>query len=360
MKTTQDSTTKLLSDLIRFESLSHKEEEIAAYMARALDIPGVSIRRTDNNVVATLGNGGRAFLLNSHLDVVPASANHPYPPFSPTVSEGRLYGRGSVDAKASVASMATAFMKLSLDGWSPPVGYCLVAAFTACEEVGGGYNGLEAIRSTLPEIAAALIGEPTELAPCTAQKGMMILEATAKGKTAHAARAHLGTNAVEIAARDIVRLSEYSFDREHTLLGATIANATIIRGGSSHNVVPDRCEFTIDARLTPAYTSSEVLSIVQDLLTSEIMVRSDRYVPVETAPDSVLARAVIAASGREPFGSATASDWVYLRGTPTIKIGPGDSNLSHTPGESIDITELERAPAVYLAAIKNYFAMIND
>src|SRR5690606_32627480 len=112
MKHSTPDVIELLSALIRFESLSHQEGPIADFVFDMLDVPGVSVARYDNNVVAQLGNGNRSLLLNSHLDVVPPSSNHPYDPFEPTKADGRLFGRGSVDAKASVASMITAFRSI--------------------------------------------------------------------------------------------------------------------------------------------------------------------------------------------------------------------------------------------------------
>lgn len=346
---------ELLSTLVRFESLSHHESEIADFVADTIDVEGVAVSRYDNNVVARLGDGDRVFLLNSHLDVVPASSDHPHPPFAPTIVDGRLFGRGSVDAKASVASMMTAFLSIAVEGGALPDSCSIVAAFTACEEVGGPNNGLEAVRPVLPPLSAALIGEPTSLTPCTAQKGLLILDAVAAGRTAHAARPHLGVNAIEIMARDVERLSRVAFDREHPLLGKTVATTTVVRGGSAHNVVPDRCDFTIDSRITPAYTIDEVLDIITGTLESAISVRSSRYVPVETSSDEHVVRAAVQATGKAPIGSATASDWVYVRDIPTVKIGPGDTKLSHSPEESIELGELRRAPGVYRSIIKSFF-----
>ncbi len=348
----------LLQQLVRFKSLSHDEAAVAEFCARTLAVPPLRVEQVDNNVIARLGTGERAFLLNTHLDVVPPSDDHPYPAFGGEIHDGCVFGRGSVDAKASVAAMTTALLDLAESGWLPPSGWSVVLALTACEEVGGGYNGLEAVRPLLPTLEAAIIGEPTELAPCTAQKGMLLVEAVSKGRTAHAARPHLGVNALVGAARDVIRLDEFTFDRQHPLLGETVANVTVLRGGSVHNVIPDQCTYTIDARIAPAYTSDEVLSILREMLDADLSVRSNRYVPVETDHCEPIVRAAVAASGKEPFGSPTASDWVYVRDVPTVKLGPGDSNRSHTAGERIEIDELAKGPDVYRAIIEEYFQVI--
>ena len=357
----------LHANLVRIPSLSHEEGPAAdAVEVYLRQIEGVEVGRLDNNVWGSLGDGDDLFLLCSHLDVVPPSEDHPYPPFSPTRVDGAIYGRGSVDAKASGAAMLTAFADLARSGWRPPRGGRLVVALTACEETGGGYNGMDAMRkdvfgSRLPEPAAALVGEPTELKPCLAQKGLLILTATAKGQTAHAARAHLGDNAITKAARDLVRLGDLAFERADPLLGRPTATATIVEGGTAKNVVPDRCTFTLDVRSTPAYTHEELTSVVRDFLESEVKVYSDRLVPCATEADARVARAAIDALAgldlnAEPFGSPTASDWIFLHDVPAVKIGPGRSELSHTADEHVEIDQLERAVEVYAEIARRYFA----
>ena len=353
------------ADLVRFPSLSHEEAEIADFVeATARAVPGLTVGRHDDNVWASLGEGDDVLLLCSHLDVVPPSAEHPYPPFEPTRVDGKVYGCGAVDAKASGAAMLAALAQLAGAGWQPEGGR-LVVALTACEETGRGYNGMETMRAEvfgrdMPDVSAALVGEPTELRPCLSQKGLLILTATAHGRTAHAARAHLGDNAITRAARDLVALDGLAFDRADPLLGRPTATATIVEGGTVKNVVPDRCRFTLDVRSTPAYTHAELTEIVGGHLESEVEVYSDRLVPCATPPDARIARAAVAAlsgAGRdaEPFGSPTASDWIFLHDVPAVKIGPGRSELSHTADEHVEAAEVEAAVEVYAAIARAYF-----
>ncbi len=345
----------LLKDLIRFPSLSHEEGPIADFVVDYVRRAGLPVARHDDNVYFWLGEGRDRLLLNSHLDVVPPSANHPYGPFDPVEIDGRLYGRGAVDAKASGAAMTAALLDLAAEGYAPPGGQVMVA-LTACEEVGGGYNGLEALRPHLPPLAAALVGEPTALQPCVAQKGLLILRVEAHGHTAHAARAHLGDNAILRAASDLQRLAACSFDRDDPFLGKPTVTVTTIEGGTARNVVPDRCVFYLDIRTTPAYTHEELIERMAGLLVSEVQVHSQRIIPVATPTSARIVRACRRAlPDAAPFGSPTASDWIFLHDVPTVKIGPGASELSHTPGEHIDLAEVERAVAVYKRVIRAYF-----
>ncbi len=356
----------LHADLVRFPSLSREEAAVADFVeAWARGIDGLAVGRHDDNVWASLGDGDDLLLLCSHLDVVPPSAEHPYPPFEPTRVDGAVYGRGAVDAKASGAAMLSALATLAASGWRPAGGR-LVVALTACEETGGGYNGMETMRRevfghALPDVSAALVGEPTELRPCLAQKGLLILTATAHGTAAHAARAHLGDSAITRAARDLVALDGLAFDKADPLLGRPTATATLVEGGTAKNVVPDRCTFTLDVRSTPAYTHAELAALVAEHLESEVEVYSDRLVPCATPPAARVARSVVDALtglGRdaEPFGSPTASDWIFLHDVPAVKIGPGRSELSHTADEHVEVAQLEAAVEVYAAVARQYFA----
>ena len=349
------SAVELLKDLVRFPSLSHEEGPIADFVEGYARTSGLPVNRLDNNVYFGLGDGPDRLLLCSHLDVVPPSADHPHPPFEPVERDGQLYGRGTVDAKASGAAMATALLELAREGWRPEGGQVLVA-LTACEETGGGYNGLEALRPHLPPLSAALVGEPTEMRPCVAQKGLLILNATAHGRTAHAARAHLGDNAILRAARDVQKLAAYTFERADPFLGRPSLSVTTIEGGTARNVVPDRCRFTLDVRTTPAYTHEEIVEALQNELESELAVHSDRFVPVATRTSEPIVRACRAAlPGAEPFGSPTASDWIFIQDVPAVKIGPGRSERSHTAGEHIAVADVEGAAQAYKAIVQAYY-----
>ena len=344
----------ILRKLVAIKSLSGEEKAAADALTEILESGGLKVHRHDDNIWCSIGQGPDTLLLNSHLDVVPPSDDHPYDPFEPTEKDGWLYGRGTVDAKGSVSAMAAAMLTLKQQGWQPNGG-TLVAAFTTCEESGWPYNGLEATRPNLPSLSAGIVGEPTDLAPCIAQKGILILKLHARGTSAHAARPHLGDNAVVKAARDIVKLTNLTPEKEHEVLGPVTITPTVIQGGKVRNMIPDACDVDIDVRSTPAYTHEELLKLIQDAVESEVEVHSDRLIPVDTAPNADIVQAAVRASGKEPFGSPTASDWIFLSDIPVVKMGPGSSNLSHTSGERMNLAELDEAVEVYRRTIVNYF-----
>ena len=345
----------LFKSLVQIPSLSHEEKDIADHVERYIKAQGLTPRRHDDNVYVTLGEGAPHLLLNSHLDVVPPSSAHPYPPFEAVEVEGCIYGRGTVDAKASGTAMLRALIELYEDGWHPEHGSVTVA-LTTCEEVGGDYNGLQQLRPHLPPIDAAVVGEPTEMQPCVGQKGLLILRAHAKGQTAHAARAHLGKNAIYVAARDALKIESFAFEKSDRHLGKPTITATVVEGGTAKNVVPDVCTLTLDIRSTPAYTHEELIALIDDELESEIEVYSKRLIPTSTAPDAAIVQACLAAlPGSKAFGSPTTSDWVFLNDVPTVKIGPGPSQRSHTPHEHIEIDAFLEGVQGYKAIIKTYF-----
>jgi acetylornithine deacetylase len=237
----------------------------------------------------------------------------------------------------------------------PPGGQVIVA-LTACEESGQGYNGLETLRPHLPPLNAALVGEPTSLQPCVAQKGLLILKVHAQGRSAHAARAHLGVNAILGAAADLQRLAGFELDRRHPVLGPSTFTVTMIEGGEARNMVPEHCTFWLDVRTTPAYTHEELHAMFEAYLDATVEVHSKRLIPVGTPPDARIVRACRKAlPAAEPFGSATMSDWLFLHDLPVVKIGPGDSRLSHTADEHVEAAEVVEAVAAYKRIIQAYY-----
>ena len=340
--------------LVATPSLSHEEKAAANLLEQHFVNAGLQVRRMDDNVVVSVGEGPRTLLLNSHLDVVPPSADHPFAPFDPTIQGQDVFGRGTVDAKGCVASMATALIRIQARG-GVPAGTRVIGAFTVCEETGGTDNGLEAIRHDLPTLDAALIGEPTHMQPCVAQKGLLIIRLDASGTSSHAARAGEGDNAIARMVRDLTRLADFKFDRVHPFLGETTQNVTVIEGGTARNMIPDRCSAWIDIRSTPSYTHPEIAELLNEQLESDVVIHSERFIPVETGRDEAIVQACLEARhDAEPFGSPTMSDWIHVHDIPAVKIGPGDSRKSHTAHESIDVFELHDSCAIYESIIEHY------
>lgn len=343
---------ELLQDLVRIPSPSGQEDAVVARLEDAFRGLGWTPERRGRNLTALLDGGdGPLLLLNSHTDTVPVGAEWTKDPLAAKVEDGRIYGRGTNDAKGCLTAMILGAAKAFAH--DAPKGKVLLAA--SCEEEVLG-QGLEKLLPQLPRPDAAVVGEPTGLKPAVAQKGLIVLELFAAGRSAHAAHGG-GVNAIEAAARDVLALSKVRFDKTHPVLGATTLAVTQIAGGDRHNVIPDRCKLVVDIRTTPDLSVDEIVARVKAAVESEVRVRSSRLGSVETDPAHAVVRAALAANpAAEPYGSPTLSDWVFLKGIPTVKVGPGDSKRSHTPDEYLEVAELEAGVAFYERMIRDYFA----
>jgi acetylornithine deacetylase len=337
----------LLESLVAIPSVSGAELALADHVSGLLSAEGFQVRRSGANVWFEVGDEGPRILFVSHLDTVPPCDGWSGDPFTPRWNGDRLAGLGANDAKGCVAAMLLAAADLK-----DLKGARAVFAFTAGEEVGG--KGIQEVLPDLGALDAAVVGEPTGLEICAAQRGMLILRCTARGEAAHVAHAGLGQNAIHMAARDIQKLAEMTFEA-HPLLGATRAQVTQVQGGRARNQVPDSCEFFTDLRTTPNLDHDQLAERIALALESEVSVHSGRYKAVATNPSEPVVRAALAASGRKaPCGSATASDWAFLSHLPAVKAGPGDTHRSHRPDEWISLPELAAGRRFYAALAALY------
>jgi acetylornithine deacetylase len=144
----------------------------------------------------------------------------------------------------------------------------------------------------------------------------------------------------------------------HELLGTTTPQVVEIAGGKARNQVPDRCEFFVDLRTTPNLDHAAVTGQIAAALESEVAIHSDRYHAVATDVSEIVVRAAFEAAGtRSGVGSGTTSDWAFLKGIPTVKIGPGDTQRSHRPNEYLRIPELEAGAEFYRLCVQSYFRL---
>jgi acetylornithine deacetylase len=346
-----------LQKMIATPSVSKNEHAVADYLQTELQSLGFNVERYLNNLWTQFGDApSPTLLLNSHIDTVPAGNNWSADPHNPIIRDNHLFGLGSNDAGASVTCLIEAAHKIHTDlNNNQPLGGRVILALTSEEENTG--KGLGEILPKLPTIEAAIIGEPTELIPMTAQRGLLILKCTAKGKTSHPANtpADSPANAIHTAARDILTINQFDWGPPHPLLGQCHAHTTMINAGTARNVVPDQCEFWIDIRTTPNQPHHELAKKIADALKSEIHIHSHRLVPVETKNNERIVRAAVQATGNQPQGSRAMSDMVFLPDTPAVKIGPGVSNRSHTPDEFIKLDELATGVETYAQLIRYYF-----
>ncbi len=333
----------LLRRLIATPSVSRDEAAAASIVEDELRGYGFEPRREGNNVwaVSPHYDGGKpTLLLNAHVDTVKPVASWTRDPFSPDISEGRLYGLGSNDCGGGLVALMQAFSHLSRS--EQP--YNLVYLASAEEEV-SGQNGISRALPMLPEIDMAVVGEPTGMQPAVAEKGLMVVDAVARGRSGHAARGE-GVNAIYIALDDIAWLRSYRFDKVSPLLGPTLMTVTIVNAGTQHNVVPDECRFTIDIRTNEFYRNEDVFNFLKTKMKSEIKARSFRLSSSGVPTDNPVVRRCTE-MGMTPFGSPTLSDQALMP-FPSLKLGPGESSRSHSADEYIRISEIGDAINTYI------------
>ncbi len=337
-----ESTLKLLEQLIATPSLSRNEEKAADVIAHFLEEKGANPSRFLQNVWAVCPDYDEAkptLLLNAHIDTVKPVDAWTRDPFTPAWEEDRLYGLGSNDDGGGLVSLLHTFL-----AWrNKPRAYNLVFLAGAEEEV-SGKNGMEAVLPHLPKIDFAIVGEPTGLQPATAEKGLMVLDVTAHGKAGHAAR-NEGVNAIYKAMDDIAWFRNYRFPEQSEMLGPVKMTVTIVNAGTQHNVIPDKCTFTVDVRSNEFYSNKEIYDTVCKAVKGEVKARSFRLNSSRTPMEHPVVQRCLEL-GLKPYGSPTLSDQALMP-FPSMKLGPGESSRSHTTDEYIRREEVNAALDLY-------------
>ena len=333
----------LLSSLVSIPSVSREEEQVADFLQNYMERSGIMTGRSGNNIwcISPMFDTKKpTILLNSHIDTVKPVNGWRKQPFTAKMEDGKLYGLGSNDAGASVVSLFEVYRYLS----ATEQAYNLIF-LASCEEEVSGKNGIESVLPQLPPIALGVVGEPTEMHPAIAEKGLMVLDVTAHGKAGHAARDE-GENAIYKALDDIQWFRNYRFPKESSFLGPVKMSVTQVNAGTQHNVVPDICTFVVDIRSNEYYSNEELFQEICSHIQSEAKARSFRLNSSHIDAEHPFVKRAVEL-GRTPFGSPTLSDQALMR-FPSVKIGPGKSSRSHTADEYIRISEIEEAIGMYI------------
>lgn len=338
----------LLKAMIQIPSFSREEDAVATMLENYIRKNGHSPHRKGNNVwilSPDFSDSKPTIILNSHIDTVKPVSAWTRNPFEAIEEDGKLYGLGSNDAGASLVSLLHAFFLLT----EKPQHYNLVF-LASCEEEVSGKGGAEFALPELPNPTFGIVGEPTGMHPAIAEKGLMVLDCIAHGKSGHAAR-NEGENAIYKAIKDIEWFRTFQFPKVSETLGPVKMSVTMINSGTQHNVVPDLCEFVVDIRSTDTYSNQELFEIIDNHTESEIKARSFRLNSSGISLDNPFVQRAITI-GKEPYGSPTLSDQALMN-FPTVKIGPGESSRSHTADEYIELDEIREAVELYYKLLNN-------
>lgn len=333
---------ELLKKLIATPSVSRNEKDAADIMEQTIRSYGFEPQREANNlwiIDPHYDESRPTLLLNAHIDTVKPVASWSRDPFSPDVEDGVLYGLGSNDCGGGLCSLLQIFRMLT----EKPQSYNLIYLASAEEEV-SGKDGITRALPLLPHIDLAIVGEPTGMNPAVAEKGLMVLDVIAHGKSGHAAR-NEGVNAIYEALDDMRWIRDYKFEKVSEFLGPTKMTLTVVNAGTQHNVIPDKCTMLVDIRTNEFYDNEEVYEFIRQHLKSEVKAHSFRLKSSRIDPEHPLIRKCVA-MGMKPFGSPTLSDQALMH-FPSFKLGPGESSRSHSANEFIRISEIRDAIAKY-------------
>ena len=346
---------KLLRELVSIQSFSEEEHLRADYLINYFSERDIIIERIGNNILVKQLHFDEAkptFMLNSHIDTVQPAKGYTFDPFNPPTSDEYVYGLGSNDAGASVVSLIQTFLHF----YNRVLPFNLLLVLSA-EEENSGVNGMRKISDELSYVDFAIVGEPTGMRAAIAERGLLVIDGEAQGKSGHAARDE-GINAIYIALEDIKKLLSVKFDKISPAMGEVKLTVTQINAGTQHNVVPDTCSFVVDIRPTDCYTNPEIMDQLQAITKSKLTARSLTNKSSGTPQNHVLMRCLDKLKV-ETYVSPTTSDWMRLN-CPAIKMGPGESERSHQSDEFVFIKELEQGVAGYIEFVDELAAIYKE
>ena len=375
----QDEAIDFLRRLVRIPSVHEPGDtrEVTTYCAASLDAAGFATRMetTDPvkpNLVAEYGDGdGPTLLFNAHVDVVPTGelSAWEHDPWGADLVDGRVYGRGAGDDKASVTAQVMAGIALARAG--VPLRGRLIVNEVADEEIGGTAGALWLADEGILKPDLVIVGEQTMNRVNVGEKGGAGQTITVVGRAAHGAMPWEGANAIEGMAEILVALRRELWpkldDRTHPYFHHSSASPNLITGGVKTNVVADRCELFIDRRLvpgeTPEQTNAEIRAIAERVIAGMpglTVTVETRWMSMEaslTEDDHPLVRSMVKANAYLGYdttlgGFSMGTDGRHFsrHGIPTIIYGPGDPRLAHVPNEWVGVDEVMEATRAYALA----------
>lgn len=339
-----NDAVELLKALIAIPSVSKEEKRAADKLSEQLSRWGLPHGREANNLwigCPDWDDKRPTVMLNAHIDTVRPVSSWTHDPFVPTQEGDLLYGLGANDCGGGLVATLQAYRIMA----NRPRNYNLLWVASAEEEISGP-NGFSRVQPLLPKVDVAIVGEPTGLQPAIAEKGLMVIDGYAHGKSGHAAR-NEGVNAIYEALDDLIWLRDYKFRKSSDLLGPTKMTVTVVESGTQHNVIPDTLHFIIDVRTNEFYQNEYLFDFLKKKMKKcELRPRSFRLHSSSIPVEHPLVRKCVE-KGMQPFGSPTLSDQALMP-FPSLKLGPGESSRSHAADEYIKISEIEQAIETYV------------
>lgn len=320
------------------------------------------------NVYAVFsGRSDRLVVLDVHTDTVTVE-NMTDPPFDGRIENGCVWGRGSLDTKASLGVICALMESWQAAGVRPEP--TLLVVGSAGEEAGGlqgAYRFRKWAEQRTYDIDQLIVSEPTQLAPIHGHKGAVGMRITVVGESAHSATPERGKNAIFAAGRLITALEAHSEELvaipPSTEVGPATLLVAMINGGIAGNVVPDRCVLTVGRRMAPGEDVQAVYDSMVALATSACPLPLE-IEPIYITPDGLpgspafyqtpdstlvglLAEAVNSFPATAPFGTNALRYDGFAR--EKVIFGPGNIEDAHRPTECVAISDLVRTATAFTA-----------
>ncbi len=329
------------------------------------------------NVYATFGGtkGGKSLLFNGHIDVMPAddAEEWTYPPFSATVADGKIYGRGGADMKGGLMASVMAVKLLKDAGYELPGDVIITSV---CDEEGGGNGSMQAVMRGL-KADGVVNCEGTDDLMILAHMGWVFFKVDFEGKACHSGGKKNGVSAIDKAIKVITALNEkehqWLLEYKHPMLPPPNLNIGVISGGTAGSTVPGECSFSTCVHFIPGQMSHD--QVVKEF--TEVVERTAKSDPwMEEHPPKItmyqagngfemnedhplvdtFKSAYEAAAGRpvQAAGCPSGCDsrlWRNIAGCPVVQYGPGNLAQAHAVDEWISIEDYLRAILVYAELI---------
>ena len=327
------------------------------------------------NIVARLPgkNKGKVLLLNGHMDVVPPGEGWSFEPFGGEIKDGKIYGRGTSDMKSGIASMVTAMLGLKRSG--APFNGEIIFMGVAEEETAGKFGTIYLLQNNIGTNADfAIVSEPTSLKVEPGNRGLRWIDILVRGESSHAGRPYLGTNAIHYAAKltEVIQTMKFENRNDAFEIPTPSISVTMINGGNKANIIPNKCELTVDRRMIPGETAETILaelkSVIDPILKQEkklqieVKMKPDYFDPYLISEDELIVQAVIESykqvmkKNPEIAGKAACTDASHLfnlRGIPTVLFGPGNETMSHKVDEYVEIENLVLSTEIFISLFHN-------
>lgn len=371
----------LLQKLVSMPSVGYEigqEEDAAKYLVSILEGYGIRSRMLKQEgaiaVIGSYGYADKGILLNCPLDTTPAGdiSKWEYPPFGAVIKGGKMYGRGTADAKGGIVAMI--FAVLALKEFADEEDIRVELVFDGGEQ-DGTYSGMNAVLDNGLYVDAGIIGyanDDFEL-PIGA-RGYHRYKFTTKGRSAHTgARNNRGVNAIEKMSNFItsVKMMTLPTRKEDFFEFGNRMTFSMIEGGKAINIVPDTCNAKLDVRTTPANNKEDVDNLVQEVINElsnndddfdidvEYLVGNEGYLLDRNEQIiKVVSDSIQKLYDKKPpliaTGPAHIGNLLYEKGVPVVISGPIGGNV-HSYNEYIELDSLTKASEVYYESVQKFF-----